>query len=105
MTVIPNKVYTIFIMWKIFEHKKLDGNFYKIPLEIIKRYEKWKDIVKLSGPAGLKLITGFHDEALKGKWHGWRSSRLGKKWRVIYKIEKNCFKVFVIDINPHNYRR
>jgi hypothetical protein len=30
----------------------------------------------ISGPPGLRLIGGFHDEALGGKWRGYRSSRL-----------------------------
>jgi hypothetical protein len=40
------------------------------PLEVLKRYEKWKDIVRLSGPPGVRLIKGFHDEVLAGKWKG-----------------------------------
>jgi addiction module RelE/StbE family toxin len=63
-------------------------------VEILKRYEKWKDVVKISGPSGLRLIKGFHDEALKGKWRGHRSSRLGQQYRIIYKIEER--EVFVL---------
>jgi addiction module RelE/StbE family toxin len=63
-------------------------------VEILKRYEKWKDVVKISGPSGLRLIKGFHDEALKGKWRGHRSSRLGQQYRIIYKIEE--LEVFVL---------
>ncbi len=37
------------------------------PREILKRYEKWKDIAMLSGPPGLRLIRGFNDEALSGE--------------------------------------
>jgi len=46
------------------------------PVEIQKRYEKWKDIVAISGPQGLRVLRGFNDEALSGKWKGFRSSRL-----------------------------
>jgi toxin HigB-1 len=53
-------------MWEIYEHRKLCQGLRRIPAEILKRYEKWKDIVALSGPDGLRLIEGFHDEALKG---------------------------------------
>jgi len=63
-------------MWQILEHEKLSRKFVKIPAEILKRYEKWKDIVYLSGPAGWKEIEGFHDEVLSGKRQGQRSCRL-----------------------------
>jgi len=92
-------------MWEIYEHNSLVRKLPKIPNEILKRYEKWKDIVIISGPEGLKLIKGFHDEALKGKRRGYRSSRLSLQYRLIYKIEKKKFYVRVIDINPHDYRK
>ncbi len=84
-------------MWQILEHKRLDRRFNSLPLEILKRYEKWKDIVYISGPEGLRAIRGFNDEALRGQWKGFRSSRLGQKYRVIYKIEATNVLVKVID--------
>jgi len=92
-------------MWQIYEHRKLSGKFKKIPVEILKRYEKWKDIVTVSGPEGLRLIKGFHDEALRGDRKGHRSSRLGLQWRILYRIEKSKLYVLVVDINAHDYRR
>ena len=92
-------------MWEIYEHNSLVRKLGRIPAEILKRYEKWKDIVAISGPQGLRLIKGFHDEALKGQLRGFRSSRLGKQYRLIYKIENKKLYVKVIDITPHDYRR
>ncbi|NIA19507.1 MAG: type II toxin-antitoxin system mRNA interferase toxin, RelE/StbE family [Xanthomonadaceae bacterium] len=92
-------------MWEIFEHQSLVKKLAKLPIDIVKRYEKWKDIAMISGPEGLKLIKGFHDEELKGKWRGYRSSRLNIQYRIIYKIDKGKFYVQVMDINPHDYRR
>jgi addiction module RelE/StbE family toxin len=92
-------------MWQIYEHKKLSGRISKIPSETLKRYEKWKDIVTISGPEGLRLIKGFHDEALRGEWQGHRSSRLGLHWRILYRIEKQEIFVLVVDITAHDYRR
>lgn len=43
--------------------KQLDG----VPQEILKRYEKWKDVAMISGPVGLRSIKGLHDEALAGE--------------------------------------
>jgi addiction module RelE/StbE family toxin len=92
-------------MWGIYEHHSLVRKLPRIPIEVLKRYEKWKDIVAISGPEGLRLIKGFHDEALTGKWQGHRSSRLNLQYRLIYRIEKKKLYVQVIDINPHDYRR
>ena len=92
-------------MWEIYENNSLVKKFRKIPNEVLKRYEKWKDIVVISGPEGLRLIKGFRDEALKGQWKGYRSSRLGKPYRLIYKIKDKKLYVKVIDITPHDYRR
>ncbi len=92
-------------MWLIYEHRRLDKQLARAPLEVQKRYEKWKDIVEISGPAGLRLIRGFRDEALVGDWKGFRSSRLNLQYRVIYQIEGNKLSVQVVEINPHEYRR
>jgi len=71
----------------------------------LKRYEKWKDIVSISGPNGLKQIKGFNDESLVGEWKGHRSSRLNLQYRVIYKIENEQFFVRVVRITAHDYRK
>ena len=78
-------------MWEIFEHRQVQRHIRKLPDEILRRYQKWKDIIEFSGPAGLRLIRGFRDESLKGKWHGHRSSRLGDQYRVIYRMEKKNY--------------
>ena len=94
-------------MWQILEHRKVDRKLSgrSVPIEVLKRYEKWKDIVRLSGPEGLRDIKGFHDEALKGQWLGHRSSRLGRQWRVIYQIEGDRFLVKVFEVTAHDYKR
>ena len=93
-------------MWRIEEHRRVDKQLSaKVPLEILKRYEKWKDIARLSGPHGLRAIKGFNDEALAGEWKGFRSSRLGLQWRVIYKVVADALLVQVIQVTPHDYRR
>jgi len=76
-----------------------------VPNEILKRYEKWKDIAFISGPPGLRLIKGLHDEALSGDWKGYRSSRLGDQWRVIYKVVTGNLTFQVASITAHDYRR
>ncbi len=80
-------------MWKIYEHKQVEKQLKSCPIEAQKKYEKWKDIVGISGSLGLILIKGFSDEALKGEWNGYRSSRLNRQYRVIY--QTNMDEVFV----------
>ena len=92
-------------MWKILEHRKVPRRLARTPVDILKRYEKWKDIVRISGPQGLRLIKGFHDESLRGDWKGHRSSRLSKQYRVIYRIENQEVVVKVIDVTAHDYRK
>jgi addiction module RelE/StbE family toxin len=92
-------------MWHIEEHRRVDKQAVAAPTEILKRYEKWKDIAAMSGPPGLRLIKGFHDEALAGEWKGYRSSRLGDKWRVIYRILPEELLFQVASITAHDYRR
>ena len=92
-------------MWQIEEHRRVDKLSASVPVEVLKRYEKWKDVARLSGPAGLRVIKGFHDEALSGEWKGHRSSRLGLQWRVIYRVLGNVLQIQVIQLTPHDYRR
>ncbi|MDA3917529.1 MAG: type II toxin-antitoxin system mRNA interferase toxin, RelE/StbE family [Deltaproteobacteria bacterium] len=92
-------------MWKIYEYKSAQKGLKSLSIDILKRYEKWKDIVAISGPKGLKQIKGFNDEALRGEWKGYRSSRLNIQYRIIYKIENEQFFVKVIKVTAHDDRR
>ena len=92
-------------MWRIEEHRRVDKQLDRVPREILQRYEKWKDIAMLSGPPGLRLIKGFHDEALAGEWKGHRSSRLGIQFRLIYRVIPSEQLFQVVSITAHDYRR
>ena len=92
-------------MWQVLEHRRVERQLTKAPREVLKRYEKWKDVASLSGPPGVRLIKGFHDEALAGEWRGFRSSRLGLQWRVIYRVAFSDVAFYVESITPHDYRR
>ena len=93
-------------MWRIEEHRDVEKDLgARVPLEILKRYEKWKDIAMLSGPSGIRAIRGFRDEALSGPWRGYRSSRLNEQWRVIYRVVAGALLVRVVRVTPHDYRR
>ncbi len=92
-------------MWVIYEHRRVIRQIKSIPTDILKRYEKWKNIINVSGPDGLRLIKEFHDESLRGEWKGIRSPRLGRQFRVIYKVERDQVLVQVVNVNAHGYRK
>jgi mRNA-degrading endonuclease RelE of RelBE toxin-antitoxin system len=90
-------------MWRILEYKTIQKACKKLPGQVLKKYELWKNIVFRHGPEKLKEFPGFHDEALKGKRQGERSSRLSLQYRVLYRIERNVVTVYVLEITPHRY--
>ena len=93
-------------MWQIEEHRRVDSQLSgAVPIEVLKRYEKWKDIARISGPMGLRVIKGFRDEALLGEWKGFRSSRLRLQWRVIYQVVADVLMIQVVQVTAHDYRR
>jgi len=92
-------------MWEIYEHRRVTRILGRLPREVLERYEKWKDIVRISGPQGLRSIRGFNDEALSGDWRGYRSSRLNPQYRVIYKVNRENVFVQVEKVTPHDNRR
>jgi len=92
-------------MWEILEHRRVAKQLAALPVELLKRYEKWKDIVRISGPQGLRIIRGLNDEALRGESVGHRSSRLNQQYRVIYRIEREELFVLVVSVTPHDYRK
>lgn len=92
-------------MWKVYEHKRIEKQLKSCSIEVLKKYEKWKDAVMISGPQGLLLIKGFSDEVLKGEWNGYRSSCLNQQYRVIYRIITDEVYVQIEQVSPHDYRR
>jgi addiction module RelE/StbE family toxin len=91
-------------MWEVYEHRRVSRQLDRLPTDVLKRYEKWKDIVVVSGPQGLRLIRGFRDESLKGQWKGNRSSRLTGQYRVLYRVDRERIVVEVVSVSAHDYR-
>jgi len=93
-------------MRRIEEHRCIDRQLTsRVPSETLKRYEKWKEIARLSGPVGLWAIKGFPDGVPQGQWKGHRSSRLNLQWRVIYRVQEDVLLIEVVEMTPHEYRR
>jgi toxin HigB-1 len=91
-------------VWTVEETNEARKQITKAPLDVHARYEFWKGIVEQSGPAGLRAVKGYHDEALHGALKGKRSSRLGLKWRVMYVVEAGRVVVTVVRVSAHDYK-
>lgn len=78
----------------------------RLPDEVLVSYEIWSRLIEEHGLNILRQFKGYHDEKLKGKNKDFRSSRLNKKWRVIYQaINSGSLKVVkVCRITPHEYK-
>lgn len=91
-------------MWTISETKQVQKTVPTLPVQLREKYEVWKNIVRVSGPDALRLVPGWNDEALAGRWDGYRSSRLNQQWRIIYLVSRAILHVDVVRISAHDYR-
>jgi addiction module RelE/StbE family toxin len=90
-------------MWTLEENLRLERKWRKFPKQVLHKYELWKSIVRYNGPQKLREFPGFHDEALKGEWQGYRSSRLNIQYRVVYSVNSQEEQIRVEDMIPHTY--
>lgn len=92
---------------RITESKQAQKDLDRAPQEVLRSYEVWARIVEEHGVGILRGFSGYRDEALRGVWQGFRSSRLNLKWRVIYKLSRNddIEIVNIVRVTAHDYRR
>jgi addiction module RelE/StbE family toxin len=92
-------------MRRVVEAAGVERQLARAPKQVQEKYELWRSVAELDGPKGLRRLPGFRDHALKGEWQGARSSALSRKWRVIYAVRGDALTVFVLEVNPHDYRK
>jgi addiction module RelE/StbE family toxin len=92
-------------LWSIVEKRSAQKTIEGAPQQVKQKYEAWKRVVTFAGPTGLRDVKGFHDEALAGKWKGYRSSRLNNQYRVIYRTDASDMVIMVKRVTAHDYRR
>ena len=90
-------------MWRILEPNDIDRICRKLPPNVVKKYNLWKDIVFSDGPEAVREFPGFRDEKLLGRRIGERSSRLSLQYRLIYTVDRDVVTVYVLEITPHKY--
>lgn len=89
--------------WNIHVEASIFDDLEDAPVQVQKKFDLWMEIVNQSGPEALRCTNSWNDEKLLGKLKGKRSSRLNKKWRVEYVVEKK--DVYVVKVHPHTYER
>ena len=92
-------------MWRIVEAAGVGRQLARAPTQVQEKYEFWRSVAELDGPMGLRRLPGLRDHALKGDWRGARSSALSHQWRVLYAVRGDELTVFVLEVNPHDYRK
>ena len=75
----------------------------KVPIEVVRRYERWKLIMGSGGPVAIRAVRGFGDHALQGPLDGLRSSSLGEAWRVVYHLRGDVLAATVVRVSAHDY--
>lgn len=91
---------------KIQESRAALKDLDKSQSEIILSYEVWARLIETHGVMILRDFKGYHDEKLSGNLKDCRSSRLNRKWRVIYRVTRDDLLeiVEVCRVTPHVYR-
>ncbi len=76
----------------------------RAPKKIAEKLPLWIDAVEASGLESIRIISGYHDEPLKGKRLGQRSIRLNRSYRAIYEvIYGNPVIVQIQEVTKHDY--
>jgi proteic killer suppression protein len=92
-------------MTKVTWSKPVDKQLGRIPDVIVRKFRIWVALVEETGIREVRKHKGFHDEPLRGKRQGQRSTRLNKAYRAIY-LERDSGEVElieVLEVNKHEY--
>ena len=73
-----------------------------LPKEVLENYDVWKATIRSSGLDGLGHGSGYRHEKLGNNLDGLFSSRLGKRYRVVYTVDECARKVFVEKVDTHH---
>lgn len=78
----------------------------RAPAQVLVSYEVWARLIEEHGAGILRSFGGYHDEKLSGRLSTFRSSRLNRKWRVIYRSDSDKrLEVITIErVTAHDYR-
>lgn len=84
--------------------KKALRGLQTVPHFILDNFQIWVKSILEIGIEEVRKIPGYHDEPLQGKRKGFRSVRLNRSYRVIYKMSGSHIElVEVCEVNKHEY--
>ena len=78
----------------------------RLPRHVAVKLLGWIAAVETFGLETVRKTPGYHDEPLKGRRAGQRSTRLSRAYRAIYAIDQNAVRiehVRVIEVHKHDY--
>lgn len=76
-----------------------------VPPHVAAKLRAWMKAVHRFGMGRVRMVSGWHDEPLKGKRQGQRSIRLSRAYRAIYVIgaEGDIEIVLIREVHKHDY--
>ncbi len=98
-------IYIKYDIWTVSEIKWATKAIANLPEVILFKYMSWLEVARLGGSDNLRNYPGFKDEQLKGKLKAYRSSRLNRKYRVIYLENREQKEIVVLKVSPHEYKK
>lgn len=93
------------MQFKVIISKFAQKQVRKLPMHIQNSLRTWSELIEEHGIWIMRRIPGYHDEPLKGKREGQRSSKLSKGYRVIYEefSDGEIEIINVMEVNKHDY--
>jgi len=98
-------VYDALVIRSVRLSRRAERDLERVPGRVARKLYVWVDAVEDEGLEIVRRIPGFHDEPLQGLWHGYRSIRLSREYRAIYRITSNegLELVYVEKVTKHEY--
>ena len=89
------------------ETKRALKSLSRAPHLVRVNYLLWRGQIEESGLEDVRKVPGYHDEPLQGKLRDMRSVRLGRSYRIFYRIASigTLETVLVEEVNHHDYKK
>lgn len=90
---------------KVILTKRAKKDLARVPSHILMKFKLWVDLVSYRGLEVARITPGYNDELLKGNLKGYRSIRLSRSYRAVYRqsLEGEIELIEVIKVNKHEY--
>lgn len=98
-------VYDVLVIRSVRLSRRAERDLERVPGHIAYKLRGWIDAIEYEGLETVRRIPGYHDEPLKGAWRGYRSVRLSKAYRAIYRItsDQGLELAYVEEVTRHEY--